>query len=72
MVELFSHLRALYAACGKLIFVAPSAVNVLLARNKRFGSDGRLADDAAETLFVPLARFVFHLFRAWNDEEEVN
>lgn len=58
------HLAALHAASGKLVLVASRAVDVLLARNERFRSNWRLADVTAEALLMPLARFIFHLFRA--------
>lgn len=54
-------LVALDATGGKLILVTARAVDVVLARNERFGADRRLADDAAETLLVPLTSFVLHL-----------
>lgn len=58
------HLATLHAASGKLVLVASRAVDVLLARNERFRSNWRLADVTAEALLMPLARFIFHLFRA--------
>lgn len=59
-----SYLSAFDAAGCELIFVASGTVNVLFTRNKRFRSNRRLTDAAAEAFFVPLASFIFHLFRA--------
>lgn len=57
-------LGALDAAGCVLFLVAARAIDVVLARNKGLGADGRLADAAAEALFVPLSRFVLHLLGA--------
>jgi len=54
-------LTALDAASGELLLVAGCAVDLLLAGDEALGADGRLADDAAEALLVPLPRLVLHL-----------
>jgi len=54
-------LGAFDAASGEFLFVAAAAVDVLLARDERFGADGSLAHEAAEALLVPLSALVLHL-----------
>ena len=55
------YLGAFDAASGEFLFVAAAAVDVLLARDERFGADGSLAHEAAEALLVPLSALVLHL-----------
>lgn len=56
-------LIALYAASGKLFFIALSAIDVIFAGDERSCSDGVFANAATETFLVPLMSLVFHLFR---------
>lgn len=66
-VVLISHsasrddLGAFDATSGKLLFIASGTVNVLLPRDERLGANRSLANEAAETLFMPLSTLVFHL-----------
>ena len=55
---------ALDASGGELLLIAARTENLLLPRDERLGANGRFADAAAETLFVPLPRLVFHLLCA--------
>jgi len=61
-------LVALNAAGGELLLVAGGAVDLLLARDKALGADGRPAHHAAEALLVPLARLVLHLLIACTED----
>lgn len=65
--DIITHISAFHAASSKLVLITTSAVNILFTRNERFGANWRLADATAETFFMPLASFVFHFFRAWNE-----
>lgn len=56
-----AYLVALNAASGELVFIAASAVDLLLAGNEALGADRVLTDHAAETLLVPLPGLVLHL-----------
>lgn len=58
-------LLALDATGCVLLLVAPGAVDFLLTGDERFGTDGGLADAAAEALLVPLSGLVFHFFGSW-------
>jgi hypothetical protein len=58
------NLFALDATSGKFVFIAPSTINILLARNERFRSDWCFAATATETFLMPLTVLVFHLLRA--------
>jgi hypothetical protein len=53
------------APCGKLLFVAPSAVNFLLAGDEALRPDRVLANAASKALLVPLSRLVLHLLCTW-------
>lgn len=55
-------LLALDATGCVLLFVASGAVDLLFTGDEGFGTDGGLADTAAEALLVPLSGLVFHLF----------
>lgn len=59
------YLGALDATSGKLLLVAARAVDVLLTRDERLGSDRSLADEAGETLLVPLTALVLHFLGAY-------
>lgn len=61
-------LVALNAASGKFLFIAASTVDVIVARDERLGANRRLADTAAETLLMPLATLVLHLFGACSED----
>lgn len=54
-------LVTLDAASGEFVFIAASAVDLLLARDEALGANRVLAHYAAETLLVPLLRLVLHL-----------
>ena len=60
-----THLIALDAAGSEFVFVATSAVDLLLAWDEALGTDWGLANYAAEALLVPLSRLVFHLLSAF-------
>lgn len=64
-----AYLLALNAAGGKLVLVAASAVDLLLARDEALGADRVLAHDTAEALLVPLSRLVLHLLGACGREK---
>lgn len=64
------YLVALDTPRGKLILVASSAVDLLLARDEALRSDRILADHAAETLLVPLSGLVLHLLSTWNTRND--
>lgn len=55
-------LLALDATGCVLFLVATGAVDFLLTGDERFGTDGGLADAAAEALLVPLSGLIFHFF----------
>lgn len=55
-------LLALDATGCVLLFVASGAVDLLFTGDEGLGTDGGLADTAAEALLVPLSGLVFHLF----------
>ena len=57
----WNYLGAFDATSGKLLFIASGTVNVLLPRDERLGANRSLANEAAETLFMPLSTLVFHL-----------
>lgn len=61
------YLVALDTASGELLLVAGGAVDLLFARNKALGADGRFAHATAEALLVPLTRLVLHLLRAGSE-----
>lgn len=57
---LVDDLVTLHTACSKLVLVAASAVDLLLARDEALGANRVLADHATETLLMPLPCFVLH------------
>lgn len=58
-----TNLVAFNAACGELVLITASAVDLLLPGDEGLGADRVLAHYAAETLLVPLPGLVLHLFR---------
>jgi len=61
-------LVAFHATSCKLLFVAGSAVDLLLPGDEALGPDGRFADAAAEALLVPLPRLVLHLLGSSSED----
>jgi len=64
---LSNNLVAFDTLCGKLVFVTLGTVDVMLLRNKRFGSDGVVAGAANEAFLVPLPRLVLHFLHACSE-----
>lgn len=58
---LSDYLVTLDATSGKLVFIAPSAVDLLFTRDKALCADRVLTHDATEALLVPLSCLVLHL-----------
>jgi len=65
-----SYLATLDAPSGELLLIAASAVDLLFPGNEALGTNGSLTHAAAETLLVPLAGLVLHLFVAWGKDKE--
>lgn len=65
------YLVAFYASDCVLLLVAVGAIDFLLSRYKRFGSDGIFAYATRETLLVPLSRFVLHFLCTCENSKQV-
>lgn len=58
------NLIAFNASSSIFLFIAPSAVNIIITRDKTFCANRIFAHATAEALVVPLMAFVFHLLSA--------
>ena len=63
-MQSLSNLGALDTLGGKLVFVAPGAVDVVLLGDEGLSPDGVVAGTAGEALLVPLPGLVLHLLHA--------
>lgn len=61
-------LGAFDAASGKFLFITTAAVNVLLSRDERLGTDRSPTYETGKTLLVPLSALVLHLLRTGTED----